>query len=98
MAGENIGSVLSSEIIVSGADILRDPGGQAGVKSQLVWEDIRWGLQPEEIGEMVVSGIRDNAAYIHTQDWSETFADRFQRVLKDFEGKGSKRPRRLEQE
>ena len=63
-----------------------------------LWEDIRWGLQPEEVGEMVVSGIRDNAAYIHTQDWREAFADRFQRVLKDFGGKGLKQPRRLEQE
>ena len=80
------------------SDRLRDPGEQAGVKSQFVWEDIRWGLQPEEVGEMVVSGIRENAAYIHTQDWSEAFADRFQRVLKDFEGKGLKRTRRLEQE
>ena len=62
------------------------------------WEDIRWGLQPEEVGEMVVSGIRGNAAYIHTQDWSEAFVDRFQRVLKDFELKDLKRLRRLEQE
>ncbi len=80
------------------SDRLRDSGDQAGSKSQVVWEDIRWGLQPEPVGEMVVSGIRDNAAYIHTQDWSEAFADRFQRVLKDFEGKGLKRLRRLEQE
>ena len=79
-------------------DRLRDPGDQAGSKSQVVWEYIREGLQPEEVGEMVVSGIRENAAYIHTQDRSQEFADRFQRVLQDFEGKGLKRLRRLEQE
>ena len=35
--------------------------------------------------EIVLDGIRDNAAYIYTDDWSELFAERFQRVLKDFE-------------
>jgi NAD(P)-dependent dehydrogenase (short-subunit alcohol dehydrogenase family) len=79
------------------SDRLRDAGDQAGSKSQVVLEYIREGLQPEEFGEMVVSGIRENAAYIHTQDWSQEFADRFQRVLQDFEGTGLKRLRRLEQ-
>ena len=43
---------------------------------------------------MVVAGIRENAAYTYTHDLSNAFADRFQRVLKDFEGKGLKRARR----
>ena len=42
-------------------------------------------MQPEEVGQIVVDGIRDNAAYIFTHDWSDAFAERFQRVLKDFE-------------
>ena len=55
---------------------------------------MRYGLQQEEVGEMVVSGTRENAAYLHTQDWSEAFADQFQRLLKDFELKDLKRPRK----
>ena len=43
----------------------------------------RDGLQPEEVGAIVVSGIRQNAAYIYTHDFSEPFADRLQQVLKD---------------
>ena len=70
---------------LAGSDRLREPGEQAGGKSQALWEFIREGMQPEEVGEIVVSGIRDNAAYIYTHDWSEAFADRFQLVLKDFE-------------
>ena len=70
---------------LAGSDRLRDPGEQAGGKSQALWEFIREGMQPEEVGQIVVSGIRDNAAYIYTHDWSEAFADRFQSVLKDFE-------------
>ena len=69
------------------SDRLRDPGDQVGLNSQAVREWDRDGLQPEEVGEIVVSGIRHNAAYIYTHDFSEPFADRLQRVLKDFESK-----------
>jgi NAD(P)-dependent dehydrogenase (short-subunit alcohol dehydrogenase family) len=70
---------------LAGSDRLREAGEQAGGKSQALWEFIREGMQPEEVGKIVVSGIRDNAAYIYTHDWSDAFADRFQAVLKDFE-------------
>ena len=63
------------------SDRLRDPGDQIGGKPQGVTEYIRGGLQPEEVGEMVVSGIRENAAYIYTQDCREEFAERFQGIL-----------------
>ena len=67
------------------SDRLRAPGEQAGGKSQALWEYIREGMDPEAVGQIVLDGIRDNAAYIYTDDWSELFAERFQRVLKDFE-------------
>ena len=64
---------------------LREPGEQAGGKSQALWEFIREGMEPEDIGPIVLAGIRDNVAYLYTHDFSDAFADRFQRVLKDFE-------------
>ena len=67
------------------SDRLRDPGEQTGGKSQALWEFIREGMEPEDVGPIVLAGIRDNAAYIYTHDWSDAFAERFQRVLKDFE-------------
>ncbi len=70
---------------LANSDRLRAPGEEAGGKSQALWEHIREGMEPEEIGPIVLDGIRDNAAYIFTHDWSEAFADRFQAVLKDFE-------------
>ncbi len=70
---------------LANSDRLRAPGEEAGGKSQALWEHIREGMEPEEIGPIVLDGIRDNAAYIFTHDWSEVFADRFQKVLKDFE-------------
>ncbi len=70
---------------LAGSDRLRAPGDQAGGKSQALWEFIREGMEPEEVGSIVLDGIRDNAAYIYTHDWSDAFAERFQRVLKDFE-------------
>jgi NAD(P)-dependent dehydrogenase (short-subunit alcohol dehydrogenase family) len=70
---------------LAGSDRLRAPGEQAGGKSQALWDFIREGMEPEEVGTIVLDGIRDNAAYIYTHDWSDAFAERFQRVLKDFE-------------
>ncbi|MGE4650674.1 MAG: SDR family oxidoreductase [Myxococcota bacterium] len=70
---------------LAGSDRLRAPGEQAGGKSQALWEFIREGLEPESVGGIVLDGIRDNTAYIYTHDWSDAFAERFQRVLKDFE-------------
>jgi NAD(P)-dependent dehydrogenase (short-subunit alcohol dehydrogenase family) len=70
---------------LAGSDRLREPGEQAGGKSQALWEFIREGMEPEEVGGIVLDGIRDNAAYIYTHDWSDAFAERFQLVLKDFE-------------
>ena len=56
-----------------------------GGKSQALWQYIREGMDPEEVGGIVLQGIRDNAAYIYTHDWSDAFAERFRLVLKDFE-------------
>lgn len=70
---------------LAGSDRLRAPGEETGGKSQALWEFICEGMEPEEIGPIVLSGIRDNAAYIYTHDFSELFADRFQKVLQDFD-------------
>ncbi len=70
---------------LAGSDRLRKAGEQTGGKSQELWEFIREGMQPEDVGPIVLAGIRDNAAYIYTHDFSDAFAERFQRVLKDFE-------------
>ena len=70
---------------LAGSDRLREPGEQKGGKSQALWEFIREGMEPEEIGPIVLAGIRDNAAYIYTHDFSDAFSERFQRVLKDFD-------------
>jgi len=70
---------------LAASDRLRDPGEHAGGKSQALWDFIREGMEPEEVGNIVVEGIRDNAAYIFTHDWSDAFAERFQNVLKGFE-------------
>jgi NAD(P)-dependent dehydrogenase (short-subunit alcohol dehydrogenase family) len=70
---------------LAGSDSLRQPGEKTGGKSEALWEFIREGMEPEDIGPIVLAGILDNTAYIYTHDFSDAFADRFQKVLKDFE-------------
>ena len=70
---------------LAGSDSLRKADDQAGGKSQALWEFIREGMEPEDVGPIVLAGILDNAAYIYTHDFSDAFSDRFERVLKDFE-------------
>ena len=70
---------------LAGSDSLRDAGERTGGKSQALWEFIREGMEPEQVGTIVLDGIRDNAAYIFTHDLSDAFAERFQAVLKGFE-------------
>ncbi len=67
------------------SDRLREAGEASGGKSQALWEFIREGMEPEEIGPIVLDGIRENVAYIYTHDFSEPFSDRFQKVLQDFD-------------
>ena len=67
------------------SDRLREAGEATGGKSQALWEFIREGMAPEDIGPIVLEGIRDNVAYIYTHDFSEIFGDRFQKVLQDFD-------------
>ncbi len=43
-------------------------------------------LAPEEVGRLVVSGIRENRLYIHTaSQWRERYEERFAHVLEDFD-------------
>ncbi len=83
--GIGVSTLCPGEVVTNLADCdrLRDPEDQVGLQSEAVREWDRDGLQPEEVGAIVVSGIRHNAAYIYTHDFSEPLADRLQQVLKD---------------
>ncbi len=71
---------------LAGSDRLRGPEERAAGKSQALWEFIREGMEPEEVGPIVLDGIRDNAAYIFTHDdFRPGIEERFRRVLADFD-------------
>lgn len=70
---------------LSHSDRLRDDEAQAGGNSEVLWELIREGMEPVEIGPIVLAGIRENAAYIFTHDFSEIIRARFEKVLEAFE-------------
>jgi short-subunit dehydrogenase len=68
-----------------GSDRLRKSNDDAGGDSQILQEMIQDGLSPEQIGPIVVRGIRANAPYIFTHDFRELFAARFDAVLAGFD-------------
>ena len=58
----------------------------AGNKSAVLWEFIKHGIEPVEVGELVLRGVRDNAAYIFTDpSFRKPFEERFIRILNDFD-------------
>lgn len=60
-------------------------GEQKGGKSQPLWDFIKDGLPSDDVGPIVVDGIRRNAAYIFTHDYSEPFRERFDAVMDGFD-------------
>jgi NAD(P)-dependent dehydrogenase (short-subunit alcohol dehydrogenase family) len=65
----------------------RRPGrlAQAGQHSEVLWEMIKGGIEPEQAGEIVVRGIKGDVPYIFTHpDWKPAFEERFARVLASF--------------
>jgi NAD(P)-dependent dehydrogenase (short-subunit alcohol dehydrogenase family) len=57
----------------------------AGNHSEMLWDMIKDGIEPEEAGRIVVRGIRADAPYIFTHpEWKGAFEERFNRVLASF--------------
>jgi NAD(P)-dependent dehydrogenase (short-subunit alcohol dehydrogenase family) len=57
----------------------------AGNHSEVLWDMIKDGIEPEEAGRIAVRGIRADAPYIFTHpDWKGAFEERFNRVLASF--------------
>jgi NAD(P)-dependent dehydrogenase (short-subunit alcohol dehydrogenase family) len=67
------------------SDKLRPGGEQGSGKSQPLWDYIKEGLQPDEVGPIVLDGIRANAPYIFTHDYSEPIGARFAQIMAGFE-------------
>ncbi len=68
------------------SDRLRKSSDDAGGASQVLQELIQDGMPPEEIGPIVIRGIRANAAYIFTHlDFREIISQRFDAVLAAFD-------------
>ncbi|MEM7409999.1 MAG: SDR family oxidoreductase [Myxococcota bacterium] len=64
------------------SDRLRSASDQSGAVSEALAPFIRDGMKPDDVGPIVVRGIRKNLAYIFTHDdMRELFATRFQNVL-----------------
>jgi len=85
LAGDGIGvSTLCPGPIrtnLPNSDQLRDDKAQAGGKSGVLQDLVSTGMEPIEIGPIVLDGIRENAAYIFTHDLSEMIGDRFEKVM-----------------
>ena len=68
------------------SDRLRADADQAGGVSEALSPFIRGGMKPEEVGPIVLRGIRRNLAYIFTDDgMRDLFAQRFQSILDGFD-------------
>ena len=60
------------------------PAGLSGVgnRSQLLWDMIKDGIEPDEVGNIVLRGIRANAPLIFTHpEWKSQVEERFNRIL-----------------
>jgi NAD(P)-dependent dehydrogenase (short-subunit alcohol dehydrogenase family) len=59
--------------------------GDAGNHSEVLWDMIKDGIEPEQAGEIVVRGIKGDVPYIFTHpEWKPAFEERFARVLASF--------------
>jgi NAD(P)-dependent dehydrogenase (short-subunit alcohol dehydrogenase family) len=57
----------------------------AGQHSQILWDMIKDGIEPEQAGELVVRGIQGDVPYIFTHpEWKGAVEERFARVLASF--------------
>jgi len=67
------------------SDRLRKASDQVSGRSEALTPFIEDGMAPDEIGPIVVRGIRANAPYIFTHDFREIFKARFDKVLAGFD-------------
>lgn len=67
------------------SDRLRKSSETTGGKSDALSPHIAGGMEPADIGPIVIRGIRANAPYIFTHDFRELFAQRFDAVLAGFD-------------
>jgi NAD(P)-dependent dehydrogenase (short-subunit alcohol dehydrogenase family) len=68
------------------SDRLRREGEKTGGSSEALSPFIRGGMKPEEVGPIVLRGIRANLPYIFTDDgMRELFAQRFETILAGFD-------------
>jgi NAD(P)-dependent dehydrogenase (short-subunit alcohol dehydrogenase family) len=57
----------------------------AGQHSEVLWDMIKDGIEPEQAGELVVRGIQGDVPYIFTHpEWKPAVEERFARVLASF--------------
>ena len=67
---------------LAASDRFRNAGDRSGGLSEQLSPLIRGGVAPDDVGPIVLSGIRRNLPYIFTHDdMREVFAARFQSVL-----------------
>ncbi len=60
------------------------PAALSGVgnRSHVLWDMIKDGIEPDEVGEIVLRGIRADAPYIFTHpEWKPAVEERFGRIL-----------------
>ena len=69
---------------LSDSEKLRSEDQHAGGSSKVLWDMISEGWDPLEIGPVVLEGIRNNAPYIFTHDFSETVGERFDSIMTAF--------------
>jgi NAD(P)-dependent dehydrogenase (short-subunit alcohol dehydrogenase family) len=67
------------------SDKLRPDGDRRGSHSSGLEELVAGGMRPDDVGPIVVAGIRRDAAYIFTHDYRQTFRQRFDAVLAEFD-------------
>jgi NAD(P)-dependent dehydrogenase (short-subunit alcohol dehydrogenase family) len=67
------------------SDKLRPDSDRRGAVSSGLEELVVGGMQPDEVGPIVVAGVRRNAPYIFTHDYRQVFRQRFDAVLAEFD-------------
>ena len=67
------------------SDRLRDASDVRGATSDPLCDLVTTGMDPDEVGPIVVAGIRRNAPYIFTHDTRDQFRARFDAVLAEFD-------------
>ncbi len=66
---------------------------RVGNQSQVLWDLIKDGLDPNEVGELVLRGIRTDAPFIFTHpEWKPAIEEYFNRILACMDDDAAKTP------